>query len=627
MLPLRLALVVLLSHAGIGAAQTPLAAPSSPPAAPQRSAPTAQTQSSSNDGTPNSQAAQPQDAAPPLYRRDPNSTITVTARTVVLDVMVVDNKGEPVKGLKQSDFQVLEDGTPQVIDSFHEHTASDPTVAAAAMQQVKMPPNAFTNYVPVGGGDALTVILLDASNIPLPDQARVRGEMIAYMKTVPPGHPIAIFQMDTGMHLIQGFTADPDVLREAAEGKRDNVRMPSIYLHQPGYVATQSRLDIFRAGMMNIGTYLAGFQGRKNLIWFTGSVPGSSWGLSSPFPEIEDFNEELASASETLALSRVSIYPVDARGIETDPAFSATRGGRPSLSSSTSFAVRRFQDHSAMEQMADETGGHAFYNTNGFRQIFQRVVDTGSFYYTVAYTPANKNWNGAYRKIHIDLANNLQGLRLQYRQGYRSRPPTITQARRAIRNRQQTTPSGQQAWMQPAVVSNGPHSDFLKAMQLGAIPPTQVLFNASISPGTQTRKLEKKGPPPQGEALREDMRGKPFREYHLLYAVAPHFIKLTAEPDGKRAGDLEFVAVLYDDTGAQVNSTVTTMQLNLSPETYAKIMAGGLGMQQNIAVPEKGNYFLRLGVHDLSADKVGVMEIPVEDIQLNVAGPGQTLTP
>jgi VWFA-related protein len=619
---------LLLATALLNVTCTAQVPPSGPPASQQQqTTPPASTQPQSPTTSADPQAAQPQEPTAPLYRRDPAATITVTARTVVLDVMAVDAKGEPIKGLKKSDFQVLEDGAPQSINSFHEHTATDPAVAAAQMKQIKMPPNAFTNYVPVGGADALTVILLDASSIPLPDQSRVRGEMIAYMKTVPPGHPIAIFQMDASMHLIQGFSADPDVLRAAVEGKRDSIRMPSVYLHQPGEVATQSRMDVFRSGMLAIGTYLAGFEGRKNLIWFTGSVPGSSMGLSSPFPEIEDFNEELASASETLALSRVSIYPVDARGLETDPSFSAARGGRPSPARTMNFNARRFQDHSAMQQMAEETGGHAFYNTNGFKQAIQHVVDSGSFYYTVAYTPANKNWDGSYRKIHIDLAGNPQGVHLQYRQGYRSRPPTITQARRAVQRKQQNTSSGQTAWMQPAVVSPAAHSDFVKAMQLGAIPPTQVLFNASISPGTQIQKLDKSAPPPPGESMREDLRGKPFREYHLLYAVTPRFIKLTPAADGKRQGDLEFVAVLYDDTGAQINSALTTLQLNLSPETYAKLMTNGLGVQQNIAVPLKGNYFLRLGIRDLSADKVGVMEIPVEDIQLNVAGPGQGLVP
>jgi len=69
------------------------------------------------------------------------------------------------------------------------------------------------------------------------------------------------------------------------------------------------------------------------------------------------------------------------------------------------------------------------------------------------------------------------------------------------------------------------------------------------------------------------------------------------------------------------------MEMDLKPETYAKIMTGLLGTNQIIAVPEKGNYFLRLGVHDQDGNKIGATEVPIGEIQMGVAGAGQTLQP
>jgi len=46
-----------------------------------------------------------------------------------------------------------------------------------------------------------------------------------------------------------------------------------------------------------------------------------------------------------------------------------------------------------------------------------------------------------------------------------------------------------------------------------------------------------------------------------------------------------------------------------------------------LAIPAKGNYFFRFGVHDTIGDKIGAMEVPVDDVKLGIAGPGQTLTP
>src|SRR5208283_1940278 len=51
-------------------------------------------------------------------------TLYVTSREIVVDVMVTDANGQPVRGLKQSDFSMKEDGHPQPIRSFAEFGAA-----------------------------------------------------------------------------------------------------------------------------------------------------------------------------------------------------------------------------------------------------------------------------------------------------------------------------------------------------------------------------------------------------------------------------------------------------------------------------------------------------------------------
>lgn len=51
-------------------------------------------------------------------------TFRASANLVLLDVVVRD-KGKPVEGLGQPEFQVLEDGKPQTITVFEEHKATD----------------------------------------------------------------------------------------------------------------------------------------------------------------------------------------------------------------------------------------------------------------------------------------------------------------------------------------------------------------------------------------------------------------------------------------------------------------------------------------------------------------------
>jgi len=58
------------------------------------------------------------------------SVLKANALAVAVDVVVTRGNGEPVLSLRKQDFQVLEDGKPQPIDLFEEHTAtSSPTAA------------------------------------------------------------------------------------------------------------------------------------------------------------------------------------------------------------------------------------------------------------------------------------------------------------------------------------------------------------------------------------------------------------------------------------------------------------------------------------------------------------------
>src|SRR4029453_9801200 len=54
--------------------------------------------------------------APPAQRAAGSEKTGVTA--VLVDVVVRDKKGMPVRDLQQSEFEVLEDGAPQTVGSF-----------------------------------------------------------------------------------------------------------------------------------------------------------------------------------------------------------------------------------------------------------------------------------------------------------------------------------------------------------------------------------------------------------------------------------------------------------------------------------------------------------------------------
>src|SRR5512146_2718660 len=81
---------------------------------------------------------------------NPNTTLRTSANLVVIDVTAIDSERKPVRNLQASDFSILEDGRPQTIRVFEEHTASTPAPMPPAPI---LAPGTFTNdyRVPVSG--------------------------------------------------------------------------------------------------------------------------------------------------------------------------------------------------------------------------------------------------------------------------------------------------------------------------------------------------------------------------------------------------------------------------------------------------------------------------------------------
>src|ERR1700760_3365991 len=77
------------------------------------------------------------------------NTLKVSSRAVLVDVIVTDKNGNAVKGLKQGDFRVLEQGKKQSISYFEEHTADLLARRGQNRAFPPMPPNVFTNFSPL----------------------------------------------------------------------------------------------------------------------------------------------------------------------------------------------------------------------------------------------------------------------------------------------------------------------------------------------------------------------------------------------------------------------------------------------------------------------------------------------
>lgn len=580
------------------------------------------------------------DQAPAQDSAQQAPAFSVTTHEVLLDVVVTDG-GRPVKGLKASDFVVTEDGKSQTVASLEEHGSMGREATAKLLANPPLPPNTFSNYTPVANSNAYTVILLDSLNTRLDDQMSLRTILTKCVKQMKPLVPIAIFERDTKMHLVQGFTSDPQVLLVALESARNRPRMPTT-VRGTKEEYTEYRLDAVSLNFAMLGRYLAAFPGRKNLIWFTGPLPGSEMlePMGDPFNDdfrvLEGDPHDLTAA---LTLSRVAVYPIDARGLEAAPIYSAAANGVPAAGAPVQFETRQAFQHLALDAVAESTGGVSYYNSNGMAEKIAEIEANGSDYYTLTYSTTNKNWDGGFRRIKIEL--NQSHAKLQYRQGYfavdrskdeqtqlekirqgapaegpaangpghEAKAPAASATNRGLK---QTTETGK---------TSAPQKEgFEEAMQLGAIPPTEIIFVAHATRGTEVEQMKREASWPSDNFLRDAYKYKPFRMYTVNFTVDGTTLHPSKGADGLWHGSVAFVTVVYDQTGENVNSKLTTINMDIDDDQYHEMMEHGLAEQHQIAVPVKGNYFLRLGVHSLTNDRIGALEVAADQIRPEASG-------
>ena len=398
----------------------------------------------------------------PAPQPAPAVTLRAQAKLVVVDVVVTDRDHHPVHNLSQQDFSVLENSKPQTINSFQEHKAA----AAAKLTPTAMPPGYFTNETTVPPNQAVNILLLDALNTPMQDQTYVRQQLLDYLKKSPPGNNIAIFGLSTKLVMLQGFTSDPEVLKAAllkvnskassqlndvigGNGTADtaadqNESMDNI-LSDALVANLQTFMDIQQSfqtmvrvkntldAMNVLARYLSAIPGRKNLIWFSGSfplnvMPDVADGSNNSFAGVADAAEEYRETTNLLTArpgcglsdrcSRAPGCPYR-RWRSHRPLrrpHSPSGRGAPLADPTTAFALANFDEHQTMERMATDTGGHAFFNTNGLTDAVAKAVDDGSSYYSLSYSPGNTEWKGDFRRIQVNLAQ--QGYTLEYRHGY-----------------------------------------------------------------------------------------------------------------------------------------------------------------------------------------------------------------
>ena len=578
--------------------------------------------------------------------QDLGLVLSQTVRRVRVDVVVTDAEGRPVSGLHSGDFQVAEDGKQQPVRQFEWHNGEGDATSVPLLPS--LPAGTFMNLptAPVRG--PLTVLLYDILNTPINDQLNARAQMVQFLKNNQ-GRRMAIFVLGEQLHIVQGFTSDSSLLaREvnairparttlAADAllsntgpvqslvpappapSRSNNGRPgggsgfsqgtSGSVPDPEQIFSQMmendeakrssflldrRVELTLDAIKQIGRYLSGFEGRKNLIWYSGSFPAGvlpdpikSAGMQESRNIVRDdatrnYTDRLRAATDQLTTAEVAVYPVDARGL-------------------SGVSINQFAaETGTMDLLAEQTGGRAFYNTNALEQALEMAVADGSSYYSLLYAPTNPKYDGSIRHIQVKLAKS--GYRVAYRRTYFAD---------AIDGKR---PSGTPVQEGDREVEALPSDE-----NFGAPLTHDLIFAAHVQPiGEPAAATEQQlaALRPYREAMtRNEHRKRPPRvappamqQYAIEYAVLAKLLDMPVSPDGAYHSDLSFALIAYDEDGGTLWGTKTKLQDSIPRSRIAQIRGDGFRAIQSFFVPVD-TAVLRLAVMDGHSGKRGTMEV------------------
>lgn len=408
------------------------------------------------DGAPRAERQSGTEHAPPIQ---------VTASAVEVDVIAQNSRGDYVEGLEASDFKLYENGVPQRITLFlppghggsgstgAPRATSNPAGSVAGAQsdagQEESGETRETQFVTV----VIDLADLGPSSVP----AVIRATAQYLNSILSPDDYVSVFWIGGSLHLLVPLTrsrdeavraveslagkvasgfetrAERDATRqeiESVQGMIARVRNPArVARLQQEAAALEADLgmeDTLQAravfvALRALAEQYRGLPGRKCVIFFSDDF--------SPSPEVQS---ELSAVIDAANRSGVSFYVAAGSGLAPPPNSEVLAHTTPSTALSSSRYKPRgegggFDEFDTirmgpgaglayLNQLAEETGGLMVGNGSDLGPTLAEVDRDLHEYYTLVYQPSDTNYNGAFRRVRVEVMR--PGCRLRYRQGY-----------------------------------------------------------------------------------------------------------------------------------------------------------------------------------------------------------------
>lgn len=402
---------------------------------------------------------------------------TVDVDVVNLEVVVTDDRGNPVRGLTRADFVVLEDGERVELTNFY-------AVEAGARRDVEAPAGegpapaaedeAADGVLPVEQRLSLAVVI-DNANIDPGSRKRILDQLREHLATVlRPGDRVLIASLEPEVEIRQGFTDDPaaidaalDEIGRATAGRADlfsQRRMISnsiatldgagaagggsgISAESPDTPedAAERVLQLIRSygaqadtvtrqtfgSLETITASLAGLPGRRGVLlvsehlstnpaqgllqeWYD-TFSLSAPGLQDPtnLARQWDNGDALRRVAHQAAADRVTFYTLHASG--TAGTLRGAGDGGFLGSPAAGADLGRFEP---LMHLAAATGGSSMLNSANAAMLVERMSADYRDYYSLGYSSA-KSQDGHYHRIQVRVPG--KDVSIRHTEGYRAK--------------------------------------------------------------------------------------------------------------------------------------------------------------------------------------------------------------
>ncbi len=532
-----------------------------------------------------------------------DEVVRITVNLVQMDVVVTDKRGRQVTDLRAEDFQVFEDGRAQQITNFS--YVSNTPAGAVVLPEAKIarskeadklgPPVPPVRLRPEQVRRTIALVV-DDLGLSFESIYQARRALKKFVdEQMQPNDLVAIIRTSAGVGALQQFTSDRRQLYAAIErvkwyaSGRGGVNVfqsvEADLVSATGGAATggaatgraadnsSGRADVdemndFREQLFSVGTLGAvnyvvrGMQelpGRKSIVLLS---DGFSLGASNRERQTRVI-DSLSRLIELATRASVVVYTVDVRGLvytgptAADNLSDMTAQQIGELSSQRGRQINDTRD--GLIQLARETGGLAFYNSNDVGAGVRKVLEDQSGFYLIGYRPAGETFDRRFHRLSAKVKNRPD-LKVRTRVGFYGVPDDAL--RPAPRTKQQQLIA---ALMSPFSAGD---VDLRLATFFTATPRQQAIVSSQ---------------------MRLDLGG----------------LKFTRLPDGQHEASIELIGVAFGANGAVVDQRGITQTMRLPEADYARAVRSGYFYTFNVPVKRAGAYQLRVAVRDTATGRVG----------------------